>query len=161
MPGHEAKWKSPVNRDVTGKDEMKQQFSRGRGLLAVCLVACAILIPLLTAQRQQLLTANPGAIVSGTFTYNPLQVALLYWYPANLTTTFPTGNGPSGVTFDGANMWVVNAFDNSVTKLRVSDGANLGSFAVGNQPFEAAFDGANVWVTNYNSNNVTKLRASD
>ena len=46
-----------------------------------------------------------------------------------------------------------------MTKLRASDGANLGTFAtVGSK---IAFDGANMWITNPPSNNVAKLRASD
>jgi hypothetical protein len=35
-------------------------------------------------------------------------VAILRWYPANLTTTFAVGIAPSGVTFDGANIWVTD-----------------------------------------------------
>jgi len=45
----------------------------------------------------------------------------------------------------------------NVTKLRASDGANLGTYAVGIQPQGIAFDGANIWVTNNGSNTVTKL----
>ena len=50
----------------------------------------------------------------------------------------------------------------TLTKLRASDGANLGTLPRG-APLPAAwrFDGANVWVANYGSGNVTKLRASD
>jgi hypothetical protein len=57
--------------------------------------------------------------------------------------------------------WVTIHFGDSVTKLRASDGANLGSFPVGFRPWGAAFDGANLWVANTGTNNVTKLRASD
>jgi hypothetical protein len=54
--------------------------------------------------------------------YNPLQVALLRWYPANLTTRFPIGgggaSGPSGLAFDGAsiNIWIADYAGNQVTK---------------------------------------------
>jgi hypothetical protein len=69
---------------------------------------------------------------------------------------------PHGVVFDGSNIWVTNDVVNgTVTKLRASDGTNLGSFAVGGNPIGAAFDGNNIWVTNYSSSNVTELRASD
>lgn len=95
------------------------------------------------------------------FPYNPAQVAILHWYPANLTTSFPVGNTPAGIAFDGANIWVANDFSNSVTELRASDGLTLGTFPVGANPNGVAFDGANVWVANYNSNSVTELRASD
>jgi DNA-binding beta-propeller fold protein YncE len=35
--------------------------------------------------------------------------------------TFPVGNAPAGIAFDGANIWVAN-LSNSVTKLRASEG---------------------------------------
>ena len=60
------------------------------------------------------------------------------------------------MAFDGANIWVANSAG-TVTKLRASDGAVLGTFAVGTQPYGVAFDGANVWVTNNGSNTVSKL----
>jgi len=59
---------------------------------------------------------------------------------------FPHPSAPLGVAFDGANIWVANS--SNVSKLRVSDGANLGTFATGSVPAGLAFDGANVWVTN-------------
>jgi hypothetical protein len=58
-------------------------------------------------------------------------------------------------------MWVANTFVGSVSKLRASDGANLGTFPVGGNPNSVAFDGANVWVTNNAGGSVTKLRAID
>src|ERR1700676_3235690 len=39
---------------------------------------------------------------------NPLKIALLKWYQANLTTSFKVGKQPLGVVFDGANIWVAN-----------------------------------------------------
>jgi len=98
---------------------------------------------------------------SGAPQANPLKVALLKWYPANLTTSFKVGEQPYGLAFDGANMWVSNNGDNTVTKLRASDGKKLGEFAVGQVPFNAAFDGEAIWVTNTQGASVTKLRASD
>ena len=70
------------------------------------------------------------------------------------------------MAFDGANIWVTNygmpcqGCGNTVTKLRSSDGAILGTFVVGTGPAGIAFDGANL-VANYGGNDVTKLRASD
>ena len=92
---------------------------------------------------------------------NPLQIAILHWYDANLTTQFTTASGPYGVAFDGASIWVCNNGNNNVTKLRGSDGKVLGTFTVGTQPNALAFDGTNIWVANGGTNNVTKLRASD
>jgi hypothetical protein len=92
---------------------------------------------------------------------NPNQVAILRWYAANETANFPVGSAPYGVAFDGANIWVANGGSSSLTKLRASDGTNLGTFDVGASPRSVAFDSANVWVVNGGSFNVTKLRAID
>jgi DNA-binding beta-propeller fold protein YncE len=67
------------------------------------------------------------------------------------------GTSPDGVVFDGANIWVANFNDVTVTKLRASDGKVLGTFTVGNAPFDMEFDGANVWVSIAGSNVVAKL----
>src|SRR5215467_12863536 len=48
--------------------------------------------------------------------------------------------------------WRTRAMRNTVTKLRASDGALLGTFAVGENPVGVAFDGTSVWVANSNSN---------
>lgn len=94
--------------------------------------------------------------------YNPNQIALLRWYDINRSgNSFPTGTSPNGIAFDGAHLWVANAGENTVSKIRASDGMGLGTFAVGTEPRRVAFDGANVWVSNWNSSSVMKLRASD
>ena len=101
---------------------------------------------------------NPAGVVG----VNPLQVALLKWFPAYQSgASFSVGSGPIAVAFDGSNIWVANAISSNVTKLRASDGANLGKFSVGSYPQAVTFDGANIWVANGDANNVTKLRASD
>ncbi len=60
------------------------------------------------------------------------------------------------MVFDGANIWVTNFSSNTVTKLRASDGALVGTFGVGKFPAGAAFDGVNVWVANLGGNTVSK-----
>ena len=50
-------------------------------------------------------------------TKNAEQIAILHWYPANLTTQLPVGTGPYGVAFDGASVWVANNTSNNVTKI--------------------------------------------
>jgi DNA-binding beta-propeller fold protein YncE len=52
---------------------------------------------------------------------------------------------------------VANENSDDVTKLRVSDGALLGTFGVGDSPQGVAFDGTNIWVANAGSNTVSKL----
>src|ERR1700693_3725278 len=95
---------------------------------------------------------------------NPLKIALLKWYQANLTTSFNVGNtqksNPYGLAFDGQNIWSANNGEGTVSKLRASDGKLLGTFTVGGHPFGVVFDGGNVWVT-VAANTVSKLRASD
>jgi len=75
--------------------------------------------------------------------------------------TFPVGSFPDSIAFDGANMWVTNAANGTLSKLRASDGANLGNFVVGSEPRFVTFDGVNIWVANFNSQSITKLRAFD
>src|SRR6476646_6032144 len=74
---------------------------------------------------------------------------------------FSVGRCPRGMVSDGANLWVANLCDNTVSKLRASDGTLLGTFSTGLYPASPAFDGANIWITNIGADTVTKLRASD
>lgn len=88
---------------------------------------------------------------------------------AQVGTSFLVGSNPYGIIFDGSNIWVANSGtegeagkpNNTLTKLRASDGGLLGTFTVGIVPCNLVFDGTNVWVTNNGSNSVTKMRASD
>src|SRR5271166_6946625 len=106
------------------------------------------------------LTTPDGTSCAATALPNANQLALLRWYGANVTASFSVGGG-LGLAFDGSNPWSVNPGTSSVSKLRASDGALLGTFTVGYIPGYAAFDGANIWVTNLGDNTVSKLRASD
>src|SRR5712692_7915865 len=136
-------------------------------VLTILLVA----IPYFAVTHGQNIGANAGSAAPqaapqvgvAKSTQNPLQVALLHWYNANLTTSFSAGNSgaTAGVAFDGANVWVVNEGDGTVIKLRANDGAKLGTFKVGTLPGYVAFDGANMWVTDQNDQTVMKLRARD
>jgi hypothetical protein len=82
--------------------------------------------------------------------------------PSYTIESFPVGNYPSYLTFDGANVWVTNGGPtSSVTKLRASDGERLGVFPVAKNPAHLTFDGENIWVACDNGNAITKLRASD
>jgi len=77
------------------------------------------------------------------------------------------GDGASYPIFDGNNIWVPNFFDNSLTVVRVSDGAVVKTFSAddGSQnglshPFAAAFDGQNVLVTNV-TGSLSLFKAAD
>ena len=66
------------------------------------------------------------------------------------------GNGARFIAFDGFNIWVTNPNENTVTKVRASDGADLGGFPVGAFPNGIAFDGTSVWVANLSGGSVSK-----
>src|SRR5215469_11247788 len=102
-------------------------------------------------------------VVSGKY-LNPIQVGLLSWYGGSQPNNIGVGSLPTAVAFDGANLWVTNANDSTVTKVRASDGTVLGTFNTGSAPSGVAFDGGNIWVANGGGGfgtTVTKLRASD
>jgi hypothetical protein len=108
--------------------------------LGVALILCGLvaIVPYLAVTQEQneieeTLQQSPLIGVTSS-TQNPLQIALLHWYNANRTASFAVGSEPSGVAFDGANIWVANQNSNNVTKLRASDGKLLGTFAVGRVP---------------------------
>jgi len=49
--------------------------------------------------------------------FNPLQIAILRWYPANQPLPdIPVPGRPFGIACDGANIWVTNFSDNSVSR---------------------------------------------
>ncbi|HEY1271337.1 MAG TPA: hypothetical protein VGF08_05110, partial [Terriglobales bacterium] len=84
-------------------------------------------------------------------------------HPAGLREDFAVGTTPQNLAFDGANIWVTNLADGTVTKLRASDGELQGTFSIGSSPNDIVFDGANIWVSHTDSSggHLTKLRASD
>jgi DNA-binding beta-propeller fold protein YncE len=71
--------------------------------------------------------------------------------------TFAAGNGPSGIAFDGANIWVADFNSTTVTKLLATTGATVSTFTVGTEPQGVAFDGANIWVSTFGGTTVSKL----
>ena len=73
--------------------------------------------------------------------------------------TFSVGKRPTGMVFDGTNIWVANVLGNSVTKLSASRGAVVGTYPI-DTPTYMSFDGTNIWVASYRSNTVTKLLAA-
>ena len=103
-----------------------------------------------------------SGVTSSSHGFNPLQIALLHWYDANLVTEITLAASPFGMAFDGSDMWIAGG-NGGVFKVRVSDGAILGKFSVPDSA-TAAFDGANIWVAVDGlgpASTVVKLRASD
>ncbi len=75
--------------------------------------------------------------------------------------SFSVGNNPSGIAFDGANIWVANWGDGTVSKIQATSGTILSTVLVGDQPYAVAFDGANIWVANEGSGTVSKIQAGN
>ena len=72
----------------------------------------------------------------------------------------PATAGPEAITFDGTYVWVATQFNNSVTRIRVSDGAVAGTFIVGKRPVALLYAAGSIWVANLLSNNVMKITPS-
>ena len=69
------------------------------------------------------------------------------------------GLSPLNMAFDGVNVWIANSGDNTVTKLRASDGKNLGTFTATAGTYGIAFDDTNMWVAG--DPYLAELRPSD
>jgi hypothetical protein len=93
-------------------------------------------------------TANADGSVSGIAPTSPYAVY-------NVSTGFTS---PTGILFDGANIWVTDLGAGMLFKLDL--GAIVQSVPVGVFPQSPVFDGANIWVPNYVSNSVTVVQAS-
>ncbi|MGB8885743.1 MAG: hypothetical protein WCC87_03420 [Candidatus Korobacteraceae bacterium] len=122
----------------------------------------------LSAVAQEEIVGGPSSMY-----YNPNQVALKAWYLANevidFSTVYDSAGGahalsqPSAMAFDGSNLWISNAGNNTVVKIRASDGQFQASYAV-TSPGSLAFDGQRIWVdqrTSTGGNTVTVLFAAD
>jgi DNA-binding beta-propeller fold protein YncE len=77
-------------------------------------------------------------------------------FPWNAQTHSTGFVKPTGVLFDGTNIWILDQGDNSIKRVD-SNGGVVQSVAVSNIG-RAVFDGANIWVPG--SNSVTVLRAA-
>ena len=75
--------------------------------------------------------------------------------------TVAVGEHPTGLAFDGANVWIANSRGGTVTKVRASDGVVLDTFPAGDAPYQLTFDGTNIWVLSFADANLLKLRTSD
>jgi DNA-binding beta-propeller fold protein YncE len=73
--------------------------------------------------------------------------------------TFKTGDGASGIVFDGTFIWVVNNGDSTVVKM-TAEGAIVTTYATGKGPFAVAFDGSKIWVSNFASDSVSTTAAN-
>jgi len=76
-----------------------------------------------------------------------MQIGMERWYEGIETgDAFPAGLRPARLLFDGAHIWVTNAYDTTVTKFRAADGKELATIDVGEAPCGIGFDGTKIWV---------------
>jgi hypothetical protein len=94
----------------------------------------------------------------GSITFIPLPAGSI---EADLSDSVTVGGFslPTGLVYDGANMWLTDGTANKLYKLN-SDGSIAQTVAVGSGPAFPAFDGANIWVPNENDNSITVVRAA-
>lgn len=112
-----------------------------------------------TANYSFALVANGPVLLGGR---NPQQIAMLRWYEVNSSGhTIAVGSIPDQLAFDGDCMWVTNWNAGTVTRVRASDEAILGTYPAGSNPNPIVFDGQYLWVGSESSPQVTKIRASD
>ncbi|HWZ84211.1 MAG TPA: hypothetical protein VNW47_16405 [Terriglobales bacterium] len=102
-----------------------------------------------------------GLCASARAQINFDQAATLRWYADNAITSFPIGNSPAGIAFDGACMWVASRNDLNVTKIHVNDGTIERVTDLGTHAGNVAFDGFNIWVVLPDTNQLAKVSAAD
>ena len=66
--------------------------------------------------------------------------------PLRATGTYPAGAGPRGVALGGGSVWIANAFDGTVSRIRLSSGEAT-TIPVGGTPGDLTFASGLVWVT--------------
>ena len=77
-----------------------------------------------------------------------------------MTTYTGTGAAPSGIAFDGTNMWTANPRGYSVTKITPTGSVTTYTYpysGIDTSPNSIAFDGTNMWTANYAGHSVTKI----
>src|SRR5208282_5929591 len=106
---------------------------------------------------------KPGSALATAFPTTATQPTALPARPVPevAPTYFGIGKFAAFMVSDGRSIWVAIGSNNTVTKVRASDGAVLGTFVAGKDPRGVALDGDNIWVANLGDNTVRKLRASD
>ncbi|MEJ2598547.1 MAG: YncE family protein [Anaerolineales bacterium] len=151
-----AEWAGVYGRNVGTGSGVRGDSSDGSGVVGFSQTGPG---GSFNSQEGHALVTNQPSLIQGP---NPKQIALLRWYPSIRTSiSFTVGTSPSGIAFDGANMWVTNYGDGTVSVLRASDGANVMTPNVGAYPWGIAYDGVNMWVANGGAATVSVLRASD
>jgi DNA-binding beta-propeller fold protein YncE len=108
----------------------------------------------LTFDGSRIWTANQVGSTGSVSIVTP--GATIPWTVTTITAGFTT---PTGLLFDGSNVWMTDVLAGTLLKLS-SAGAVLQTVTVGAFPALPVFDGTNIWVPNFNSNSITVVRAS-
>jgi len=133
-------------------------------------------IPLTQLPASVVTNGASGVNITGTFSgdgsgltglpvtapaYHLQQVALLKWWGvSSADNTVTVGAGPLGMCFDGANIWVANFGNGTVSKVNASTGATIATYGAAIETSGICFDGVSIWVASYFFNEVVKLNAS-
>ena len=136
---------------------------KGRVFKLVLLLAIAATMPNVIKAQTQMSEIPLGSGSSGGGTQSFAGGALLEGGDTGsggLTTEAAGTSGPEAATFDGTYVWVATQFNNSITRIRVSDGAVAGTFTVGKRPVALLYAAGSVWVANLLSNSVMKITPS-
>jgi hypothetical protein len=81
--------------------------------------------------------------------------------PVSVNTVTAGFNSPTGMLFDGANIWVTDRGPIPGNLLKLDSNGNIiQTVPVGDTPGFPVFDGTNIWVPNHTSNSITVVRAS-
>jgi hypothetical protein len=78
----------------------------------------------------------------------------------NVAAIDPGLSIPTGLVYDGSNLWVVDQGNNKLKKLSESASTILQEVTIGGSAQPPVFDGTNIWVPNFNDDTVTVIRAS-
>ena len=72
-------------------------------------------------------------------------------------STFPVGNSPEPVIWDGDNLWVGNSLSHTISKMNLQ-GEELEVYeSFGREPNALVFDGENIWSANQFDHNATRI----
>ena len=106
-------------------------------------------------------TGTQWKVWGGGTGMTPSQVGMNAWWqdPAR-PATVAVGNGPEGVAFDGASIWVANFASNAVSKINPATNTIIATVPVGVDPAGVAFDGSFIWVSNNGAGTVSKINPS-
>jgi YVTN family beta-propeller protein len=79
---------------------------------------------------------------------------------AGVIRTIPVGDAPEGISSYGGDVWVSNAFEDTVSEIDASSGTVIRTIPVGDRPTGVSSDGSHVWVANAFEGTVSEIEAS-